>query len=30
VLMLSQRLRATSDRLIQLLEEQGQSSAGLL
>jgi CRP/FNR family cyclic AMP-dependent transcriptional regulator len=30
VLMLSQRLRATSDRLMQLLEEQGQSSAGLL
>ena len=30
VLMLSQRLRATSDRLMQLLDEQGQRSAGLL
>jgi hypothetical protein len=30
VLMLSQRLRATSDRLMQLLDEQGQHSAGLL
>ena len=28
VLMLSQRLRATSDRLMQLLDEQGQLSAG--
>jgi len=28
VLMLSQRLRATSDRLMQLLDEQGQHSAG--
>ena len=30
VLMLSQRLRATSDRLMQSLDEQGQRSAGLL
>ena len=30
VLMLSQRLRATSDRLMQLLDEQGQRSAGAL
>jgi len=30
VLMLSQRLRATSDRLMQLLDEQGQRSAVLL
>ena len=30
VLMLSQRLRATSDRLMQLLDDQGQRSAGLL
>ena len=30
VLMLSQRLRATSDRLMQLLDEQGQRAPGLL
>jgi len=30
VLMLSQRLRATSDRLMERLDEQGQRSAGLL
>ncbi len=30
VLMLSQRLRATSDRLMQLLDEKGQRTAGLL
>jgi len=30
VLMLSQRLRATSDRLMQLLEEQGQRAPGLM
>ncbi len=30
VLMLSQRLRATSDRLMLLLDEQGQRSVGLL
>jgi len=30
VLMLSQRLRATSARLMELLDEQGQRSAGLL
>jgi CRP/FNR family cyclic AMP-dependent transcriptional regulator len=30
VLMLSQRLRATSDRLMLLLDEQGQHKAGLL
>jgi CRP/FNR family transcriptional regulator, cyclic AMP receptor protein len=30
VLMLSQRVRATSDRLMQSLDEQGQRSAGLL
>jgi CRP-like cAMP-binding protein len=30
VLMLSQRLRATSDRLMELLDEKGQRNAGLL
>jgi CRP/FNR family transcriptional regulator, cyclic AMP receptor protein len=30
VLMLSQRLRATSSRLMELLDEQGQRSAGHL
>ena len=30
VLMLSQRLRATSDRLMELLEEQGRRAPGLL
>lgn len=30
VLMLSQRLRATSDRLMELLDAQGQHSAGVL
>jgi CRP/FNR family transcriptional regulator, cyclic AMP receptor protein len=30
VLMLSQRLRATSDRVLQLLEEQGQRAPGLM
>jgi hypothetical protein len=30
VLMLSQRLRVTSDRLIEVLEEQGHSAAGQL
>jgi CRP-like cAMP-binding protein len=30
VLMLSQRLRATSDRLMQVLDEQGQRTAGAL
>ena len=30
VLMLSQRLRATSDRLMQLLDEQGQRTSGLM
>jgi CRP-like cAMP-binding protein len=30
VLMLSQRLRATSDRLMELLDEQGQRASGLM
>ena len=30
VLMLSQRLRATSDRLMELLDEQGQRATGLM
>jgi CRP-like cAMP-binding protein len=30
VLMLSQRLRATSDRLMLLLDEQGQHASGLM
>jgi hypothetical protein len=28
--MLSQRLRATSDRLMELLDEQGQRASGLM